>query len=61
MKHASGTAPAIDFGAVPDYTWAAWDGTADITATNGNKITVVSINAAGEAVAAGNTTVVAHA
>lgn len=61
VKHASGTAPAIDFGAVPDYTWAAWDGTADITATNGNKITVVSINAAGEAVATGNTTVVAHA
>ena len=61
VKHASGTAPAIDFGAVPDYTWTAWDGSADITATNGNKITVASINAAGEVVASGNTTVVAHA
>lgn len=61
VKHASGTAPAIDFGAVPDYTWTAWDGSADITATNGNKITVASINAAGEVVASGNTTVVARA
>lgn len=60
VKHASGTAPAIDFGAVPDYTWTAWDGSADITATNGNKITVASINAAGEVVASGNTTVVAR-
>lgn len=61
VKHASGTAPAIDFGAVPDYTWTAWDGSADITATNGNKITVASINAAGEAVASGNATIVARA
>lgn len=60
VKHASGTAPDIDFGAVPDYTWTAWDGSADITATNGNKITVASINAAGEVVASGNTTVVAR-
>ena len=53
------TAPTIAYGAVPDYTWSAWNGTSDITAATGKKITVVSINQNG-AVAAGSATVTAH-
>lgn len=52
------TAPTIAYGATPDYTWTAWDGTSDITAATGQKITVVSINQNG-AVAAGSATVTA--
>ena len=54
------TAPTIAYGATPDYTWTAWDGTSDITAATGKKITVVSVNQNG-AVAAGSATVTAHA
>lgn len=60
-KVATGTAPTIPYGAVPDYSWTAWDGSADITAATGKKITVVSINSDGKAIAAGSATVTAHA
>lgn len=59
-KTASGTAPTIGYHAVPDYTWTAWNGSSDITATNGHKITVVSVNSNNQAVASGNATVVAR-
>ncbi len=54
-------APTIAFGEVPDYTWSAWNGSADITAASGKKITVVSIDSTGKAVAAGTATVTAKA
>lgn len=54
------TAPAIDYGKTPDYTWTPWDGTSDITAATGKKITVVSIKN-GAAIASGSATVTAHA
>ena len=41
--------------------WTAWNGSADITATTGHKITVAVKNALGEAVAAGSATVTSHA
>ena len=50
-------APSISYGDSVDNTWTSWNGTADITATNGHKITVASVGASG-AVAAGDTTVV---
>lgn len=53
------TAPSVRYGEVPDFTWTAWNGSADITATTGKKITVVSVNSDGKAVAAGNATVTA--
>ena len=56
-KVAQTNAPTISFGAVPDYTWTAWDGTSDITATDGYKIAVVSIDTNGKAVAYGSATV----
>lgn len=58
-KVATGTAPAVTAGEILDSTWTAWNGTADITAATGKKITVAVVNAAGEAVAAGNATVTA--
>ena len=60
-KAANGAAPTIAYGEVPDYTWAAWNGSSDLTITNNYKVTVVSVNSSGEAVAAGSATVVAHA
>ena len=54
------TAPSIDFGKTPDYTWTPWDGSSDITAATGKKITVVSIKN-GAAIASGSATVTAHA
>lgn len=51
-------APEIGWHDVPDYSWTPWDGTADITATNGHKIAVVSVNANGQAEAYGSATVV---
>ena len=54
-------APVIAYGQIPDYTWTPWDGTSDITATTGKKITVASVNADGRAVAAGSATVTAKA
>lgn len=53
------TAPTIVYGEKPDYSWTAWDGTSDITAATGKKITVASIDAFGKAVAAGSATVTA--
>ena len=53
------TAPAVRFGEIPDYTWTAWNGSADITAATGKKITIVSVDADGKAVAAGSATVTA--
>ena len=55
------TEPAVRFGEIPDYTWTAWNGSADITAATGKKITIVSVNADGKAVAAGSATVTAKA
>ena len=40
--------------------WTAWDGTAEITATNGQEIGIVEANLDNQAVAAGKTTVVAN-
>lgn len=60
-KVATGTAPAVGIGEVLDSTWTAWDGDDDITAATDKKITVAVVNAYGEAVAAGNATVTAHA
>ena len=53
------TAPTVKYGEIPDYTWTAWDGSDDITAATGKKITIVSVNADGKAVAAGSATVTA--
>ena len=52
-------APAIGYHEIPDFSWTAWNGTADITAASGRKITVASVNADGKAVAAGSATVTA--
>lgn len=60
-KVASGSAPTISYLAIPDYSWTPWDGTSDITAATNSKITVVSVNGNGQAIASGNTTVTAHA
>lgn len=60
-KVATGTAPVIARGDVPDSTWSAWDGTSDITAATGKKITVVSVDGTGRALAAGSATVTAKA
>lgn len=58
-KVASTVAPAISYHQIPDYTWTQWDGTSDITAATGKKITVASVNQNG-VVAAGSATVTAH-
>lgn len=58
-KVATGTAPAIAYGEIPDYSWTPWDGSSDITAATGTKITVASVDANGRAVAAGSATVTA--
>lgn len=58
-KTNSTAAPTIAYKAIPDYTWTAWDGSSDITATTGHYITIVSVNGEGRAVAAGSDTVVA--
>lgn len=62
-KVASGTAPAVDPGDVLTTAdgWAAWDGTSDITAATGTKITIAVVDITNTAVAAGNATVTAHA
>lgn len=60
-KVADTTAPTIARGDVPDSTWSSWDGESDITAATNKKITVVSVDGAGRALAAGNATVTAHA
>ncbi len=60
-KVATGTAPTIARGDVPDSTWSTWNGTSDITAATGKKITVVSVDGTGRALAAGSATVTAKA
>lgn len=60
-KIGESAAPTISYYEKPDYTWTAWDGESDIAATNGYKITVVSVTSGGYAVAAGSATVVANA
>lgn len=57
-KTANGTAPTIGYRETPDYTWTAWNGSADITATTGHKITVAAVSQDG-AIAAGSATVTA--
>lgn len=59
-KAANGDAPVVEYGDKPDYTWTSWNGSADLTITNGYKVTVASVNGNGEVVAAGSATVVAH-
>lgn len=58
-KTASGTAPTIGYRQTPDFTWTAWDGSADITAATGQKITVAAVNQDG-AIASGSATVTAR-
>ena len=40
--------------------WTTWDGTSDITAANGKKLTLAECNSDAEAVKAGSVTVVAN-
>lgn len=54
------TAPTVTYGQNLS-SWTTWDGTADITAATGKKITVAAVDANGRAQAAGNTTVTAQA
>lgn len=51
-------APAIAYGAVPDYTWTEWDGVSDIVAEDNKRMTVAAITQDG-AVASGTCTVTA--
>lgn len=53
------TAPAIAYRETPDYTWTEWNGTDEITAATGEKITVAVINQDG-AVSAGSATVTSN-
>ena len=60
------TAASVDVPKVADLCdttagYTAWDGSADITATTGNKIVIVQVDADGYAVKAGIATVAAHA
>ncbi len=54
------TAPAVTYGQSL-RTWTSWDGSADITAATGKKITVAVVDAGYRAQAAGNATVTAKA
>lgn len=58
-KTADSTAPSVYYGQELDNTWTAWNGTADITAATGTKITIASVDSTGAVVAAGNATVTA--
>jgi len=60
-KTNSTTAPAVKLGDDLSSGWTAWNGTEDITATTGHKITVAGKDAYGKAVAAGSATVTAKA
>jgi hypothetical protein len=57
-KAASGTAPTVTYGQMPDYTWTEWDGSSDITCETGKKITVAAVGENG-ALASGSATVTA--
>ena len=50
--------PAAYGESVAGGSWTAWDGTSEITATNGQEIGIVEANLDNQAVAAGKTTVV---
>ena len=52
--------PAAYGDSVTGGSWTAWDGTTEITATNGQEIGIVEVNLDNQAVAAGKTTVVAN-
>lgn len=54
------TAPEVTYGQNLK-NWTAWDGTSDITATSGKKITVAVVDSNFRAQASGNTTVTAKA
>lgn len=54
------TAPTVTYGQNLS-SWTAWDGSADITAATGKKITVAAVDANKRAQAAGNATVTAKA
>lgn len=60
-KVADTTAPTVKYGQKLTTGWTAWDGTSDITAATGKKITIASVDANDRAQAAGNATVAAHA
>ena len=60
-KVADTTAPTVKYGQKLTAGWTAWDGTSDITAATGKKITIASVDANNRAQAAGNATVTAHA
>ena len=60
-KVANTTAPTVKYGQKLTTGWTAWDGTSDITAATGKKITIASVDANNRAQAAGNATVTAHA
>ena len=53
------TAPTVAYGQNV-RTWTSWDGTSDITATTGHKITVVEADGTYKAQNAGNATVTAQ-
>jgi len=54
------TAPSVAYGQNLK-NWTTWDGSADITAATGKKITVAYVDSSYRAQAAGNTTVTAKA
>jgi hypothetical protein len=60
-KTNSTTAPAVNLGDDLSSGWTDWNGTDDITATTGHKITVAGKDAYGKAVAAGSTDVTSKA
>lgn len=60
-KVADTTAPTVKYGQKLTTGWTAWDGSSDITAATGKKITVASVDSNSRAQAAGNATVTAHA
>lgn len=60
-KVADTTAPTVKYGQKLTTGWTAWNGTSDITAATGKKITIASVDANNRAQAAGNATVTAHA
>lgn len=60
-KVADTTAPTVKYGQKLTTGWTAWNGTSDITAATGKKITIASVDGNNRAQAAGNATVTAHA
>lgn len=60
-KVADTTAPTVKYGQKLTTGWTTWNGTSDITAATGKKITIASVDANNRAQAAGSATVAAHA